>query len=77
MTASASRNSWVGFSSRRNEFGELTGTSLRLLFRRLERLLLATLGQCGVRCLCVPDREVCFWHLADINSDADLVCFWG
>ena len=39
MTASASRNSWVGFSSRRNEFGESTGTSLRLLFRRLERLL--------------------------------------
>ena len=39
MTASASRNSWVGFSSRRNEFVESTGTSVRLLFRRLERLL--------------------------------------
>ena len=46
MTASASRNSWVGFSSRPDDF--------------------ATLGERGVRCLCVPDRKVCFWHLADV-----------
>ena len=42
MTASASRSSWVRFSSRPDDF--------------------AALGERGVRCLCVPDRKVCFWH---------------
>ena len=57
MTASASRNSWVGFSSRPDDF--------------------ATLGERGVRCLCVPDRKVCFWHKSDMLNAPTNVRFGG
>ena len=55
MTASASRSSWVGFSSRPDDFA----------------------GERGVRCLCVPDRKVCFWHKADMLNALSMSAFGG
>ena len=74
MTASASRNSWVGFSSRRNEFGESTGTSLRLLSRRLERLLLCHARPVRSSTSLRARWRGLLWHLADVPTDPSDVC---
>jgi hypothetical protein len=78
MTGSASRNSWVGFNSRPARLrSKVDRHSPAAASFDLSACCFATLSQCGVRCLCAPDREVCLWHKADMLNALTNVRLWG